>query len=135
MTDATTGSAASAPKPRPKYLNVFELGIKLPIPGILSIFHRISGVGLFFLLPFLVYLFDLSLNDPDAALWLVDSPLVKLILTGLLWAYLHHFCAGIRFLFLDCNKGVDLPAARRSSVIVFAVSLMLTIVLGVKLWL
>jgi succinate dehydrogenase / fumarate reductase cytochrome b subunit len=51
-----------------------------------------------------------------------------------LWAYLHHFCAGIRFLLLDLHKGLDLPAARMSSKIVLAVSLALTVIIGVKLW-
>jgi len=125
------------PRPRPKYLNVFELGAKLPLPGFLSILHRVSGLGLFLLLPFLLYLLDLSLTDPnqfESFKGIVGNPLVKLLLFGLLWAYLHHFCAGIRFLLLDAHIGVDLPQARRSTVIVFAVSLALTLILGVKLW-
>ena len=52
-----------------------------------------------------------------------DSPLVKLILLGLIWLYLHHFCAGIRYLLLDLHKGIDLESARLSSKIVFAVSI------------
>ena len=63
------------------------------------------------------------------------NPLVKLILLGLLWAYLHHFCAGIRFLFLDLHKGIDLKSAVLSSKIVFGVSIALTLIVGVKvLW-
>ena len=56
------------------------------------------------------------------------------MLLGFAWAYLHHFCAGIRYLLLDLHRGVDLPAARRSSVIVLVVSLALTLIVGVRLW-
>ena len=64
----------------------------------------------------------------------VGFPVVKLALLGLIWAYCHHFCAGIRYLFLDLNKGLDLPAARMSSWAVLVVSLSLTAFLGAKLW-
>ena len=128
-------SEVTARKPRPKYLALNE--IRLPLPGIVSILHRISGVGLFLMLPFLLYLLDRSLGSPEtfetfAAV--VDSWFIKLILFGLLWAYLHHFCAGIRFLMLDLDKGTDLPAARSSSRIVLVVSIVLTVIIGVKLW-
>ncbi|MDR1461852.1 MAG: succinate dehydrogenase, cytochrome b556 subunit [Azoarcus sp.] len=130
MTEATVSKPV--PRPRPKYLNVVK--IRLPLPGVVSIFHRVSGAGLFFLLPFLLYLLDKSLNSFNEFLAIVSYPLVKLLLLGLLWAYLHHFCAGIRFLLLDVHKGLDLPCARKSSYAVFAVSLALTFVIGVKLW-
>jgi succinate dehydrogenase / fumarate reductase cytochrome b subunit len=122
-------------KQRPKFLHLTE--IRLPLPGIVSILHRISGAGLFLFLPFLLYLFSASLTSPEsfeAYRETVSHPLVKLVLLGLLWAYLHHFCAGIRFLLLDMHKGLELAAARNSSRIVLAVSLALTLVLGVKLW-
>jgi succinate dehydrogenase / fumarate reductase cytochrome b subunit len=64
----------------------------------------------------------------------VSHPLAKLLLLGLLWAYLHHFCAGIRFLLLDMHKGVELQAARSSARIVLIVSLVLTVIIGVTLW-
>jgi len=135
MTEATLDK--QAPRPRPKYLNVFELGARLPLPGFLSILHRVSGAGLFLLLPFLLCLLDLSLTSPaafDDFKDVVANPLCKLLLLGLLWAYLHHFCAGIRFLLLDVHVGVDLPKARRSTVVVFVVSLALTLIIGVTLW-
>ncbi|MDR2690459.1 MAG: succinate dehydrogenase, cytochrome b556 subunit [Azoarcus sp.] len=122
-------------KPRPKYLNVVQ--IRLPLPGIVSIFHRVSGAGLFLLLPFLIWLLDLSLTSESSFVQfkaVIGHPLVKLLLLGLLWAYLHHFCAGIRFLLLDVHKGLDLPCARRSARIVLIVSLALTAIIGVKLW-
>jgi succinate dehydrogenase / fumarate reductase cytochrome b subunit len=127
-------SEVSVRKPRPKHLAVHE--IRLPLPGFVSILHRISGAGLFLLLPFLLYLFDLSLTQDSFATFsaVVGNPLVKLILLGLLWAYMHHFCAGIRFLLLDLHIGGDLQPARNSARLVLIVSLALTAVIGVALW-
>jgi succinate dehydrogenase / fumarate reductase cytochrome b subunit len=120
---------------RPKHLNLFQ--IRLPIPGIVSILHRISGASLFLMLPFLLYLLQQSLQSPDSYIHfreLVGHPLVKLVLLGLLWAFLHHFCAGIRYLTLDMHMGTDLAAARSSSYAVVGVSLVMTVILGVWLW-
>ena len=64
----------------------------------------------------------------------LGHPLVKLVLLGFTWAFLHHLCAGIRYLFLDVHKGIDLPTARATSFVVFAASLLLTAVFGAKLW-
>ena len=121
--------------PRPKYLAVWQ--IRLPLPAIVSILHRISGLGLFLLLPFLLCLFGMSLKSPESFetfKTIVGHPLAKLVLLGLLWACLHHFCAGIRFLFLDSHKGLDLPCARRSAAAVVIVSLFFTAVIGGLLW-
>lgn len=128
-------SEVTVRKQRPKHLALHE--IRLPLPGIVSILHRISGVGLFLMLPFLLYLLDSSLGSAESFETfsaVVGHPLAKLLLLGLLWAYMHHFCAGIRFLFLDLDKGTDLPAARNSARIVLVVSLVLTVIIGVKLW-
>lgn len=122
-------------KQRPKFLNLME--IRLPLPGVASILHRISGVGMFLMLPLLIWLLELSLKSSDSYQMLqsvVANPLVKLILIGLLWSFLHHFCMGIRILLIDMHIGVDKPQARASTKVVFAVSLLLTLVLGVKLW-
>lgn len=122
-------------KKRPKFLNLFE--IKLPLPGWASILHRISGAGLFLMLPLLIWLLGLSLGSPESFAdfkAIAAHPLVKLILTGLLWAYLHHFCMGIRILLIDMHIGVEKAQARTSTIAVLAVSLVLTIVLGAKLW-
>ncbi|MFT4174161.1 MAG: succinate dehydrogenase, cytochrome b556 subunit [Rhodocyclaceae bacterium] len=126
---------ATVRKTRPKHLNVMQ--IRLPLPGVLSIFHRVSGAGLFLCLPLILFLFGASLGTPEqfeTYRAVIANPLVKLVLLGLLWAYLHHFCAGIRFLFMDVHVGVDLPTARMSAAICFAVSLALTVIVGVKLW-
>jgi succinate dehydrogenase / fumarate reductase cytochrome b subunit len=126
---------AEITKKRPKYLNLFE--IKLPLPGFASILHRVSGLGLFLMLPLLIWLLELSLHSPDSYQTLqavTAHPLAKLVLIGLLWAFLHHFCMGIRILLIDIHVGVAKQQARSSAVAVLAVSLLLTLVLGVKLW-
>ncbi|MER2543929.1 MAG: succinate dehydrogenase, cytochrome b556 subunit [Candidatus Accumulibacter phosphatis] len=123
-------------KKRPKNLDLPT--IRLPLPGILSIIHRISGAGLFLLLPFLLWLFQSSLTSPETfavAKGVVAHPLAKIVLLGLIWFYMHHFCAGIRYLFLDLHKGVELEAARLSTKVVFVVSIALTLIIGAKvLW-
>lgn len=123
-------------KKRPKNLDI--MSIRLPLPGILSIIHRISGAVIFLLLPVLLWLFQSSLTSPETFATfksVVGNPLVKLILFGLIWLYMHHFCAGIRYLLLDLHKGIDLASARLSSKIVFVVSIALTLIIGAKvLW-
>lgn len=122
-------------KQRPKFLNLAE--IKLPLPGFASILHRISGAGLFLMLPLLIWLLDLSLKSPDSYQTFVSvtgHPLLKLLLIGLLWAFLHHFCMGVRILLIDMHIGVEKMAARASAKAVLFVSLGLTLILGVKLW-
>ena len=123
-------------KKRPKNLDLPT--IRLPLPGILSIIHRISGAGMFLMLPFLLWLFQSSLASPEtfaSAREVVGHPLAKIVLLGLIWFYMHHFCAGIRYLLLDLHKGVELEAARLSSKVVFAVSIALTLIIGAKvLW-
>ena len=120
-------------KQRPKFLTLSE--IRLPVPGFVSILHRISGAGLFLLLPWLVYLLQLSLTSPESFEHFkayVAHPLVKLILFGLTWAFLHHFCAGIRFLLLDIHVGIEKEQARASAKGVLVVSLALTALAAAK---
>jgi len=121
-------------KKRPLWYNLSPLN--LPLPGLVSILHRVSGAALFLLLLWLLYLLDASLESPErfaAVREAVSRPLPKLVLLGSLWAFLHHLCAGVRYLFLDIHKGVGLAAARMTSGAVFAVSLVLTAVLGWRL--
>lgn len=104
---------------RPVYLNLLK--IKLPVTGILSILHRLTGVLMVISLPFLVYLLDLSLsnsNDFDTAKELFTHPLMKISLSIYLWFLLHHLMAGIRFLLLDLDLGVERQAARHSAFVV-----------------
>ena len=134
-------SSAAAKRPRPKYLSLSALlfEIRMPASAWVSGFHRISGFLLF--LPFtawLLYLLDTSLASEQGFAHVRDdylgNPLAKLALLVLGWAFAHHFCAGIRFLLLDLNKGVDLLKARYSSYAVFAVSLLITLCVGWRLW-
>lgn len=122
-------------KQRPKHLNLFQ--IKLPLPGVVSFLHRVSGAGLFLFIPVALYLLQTSLGSPEgfvAARQILGGAFAKLILIGLLWALLHHFFAGLRFLLMDMHLCLDLAQARRSSKMVLAASLSLTFLLGVWLW-
>ena len=137
MSDAAAKTQAS--RVRPKYLNLQALlfEIRLPLPGWISILHRISGALLFVALVWLLWMLDRSLSSEAAfnkikhyaGLWPV-----KLALLVLVWAYCHHFFAGIRYLFLDLDKGIDLVTARLTSWLVLASSLGLTAFLGWKMW-
>ena len=122
-------------KQRPKHLALHE--IRLPLAGFASILHRISGAGLFLMLPLLIWLFQLSLDSTQngSALFaaVTGNILVKLILLGLLWAFLHHFCMGIRILLIDIHVGVEKQQAHASAIAVLAVSLTLTLIFGLKL--
>jgi succinate dehydrogenase / fumarate reductase cytochrome b subunit len=123
-------------KKRPVYLNLVRLSLDLPLPGIVSILHRISGAMLFFFLFLLLSLLQDSLASPQsfaAFRQTIANPVVKFLLLGLLWAYLHHLCAGIRYLFLDIDKGVALPTARATSWAVLGVAIALTVVFGERL--
>ncbi len=122
-------------KNRPKHLAILK--INLPLPGIVSILHRISGVLLFVALPLLLFTTDQSLRSIETYTNLTEMlshPILKLILLGLMWAFLHHFCAGLRYLAIDLHLLSHLSAARTSSKWVMLVSLSLTVILGVKLW-
>ena len=128
-------SDAVVRKKRPVYLNL--VAIRLPLPGFVSILHRISGAFLFLAVLWLLFLLDRSLSSESGfasvkhytQLWPV-----KLCLLAMIWAYCHHFCAGIRFLLLDLDKGIDLATARMTSWVVLAASLAATAFFGWKLW-
>jgi succinate dehydrogenase / fumarate reductase cytochrome b subunit len=122
-------------KKHPKYLDL--LNIRLPLPGWISILHRLSGAVLFLFIPFLLWLLQASLATADTYAGFkstLASPLVKLILFGLVWAFLHHFFAGIRYLALDMLLGIELGPARASSTAVLIASIVLTLLIGVRLW-
>lgn len=123
-------------KQRPVYLDLPR--IRLPLPGIVSILHRVSGALLFVAgIPLLLAGVAGSLASPEAYADLKAGfahPVAKLVLIGFVWAYVHHFCAGIRYLLLDLHRGIELEPARRSSVIVLVFSVALTMIVGVRLW-
>jgi len=119
---------------RPKFLDL--LAIRQPLAAVVSILHRISGALLFLALPALIAMFGLSLESPagfERAGELMRQPMIGIPLFGLAWAYLHHFCAGVRFLLLDMHIGLDKDGARRSALAVLAISLGLTALLAAKL--
>ncbi|KXW56856.1 MAG: succinate dehydrogenase, cytochrome b556 subunit [Betaproteobacteria bacterium] len=123
-------------KKRPKNLDLTT--IKLPVPGIVSILHRVSGALLFLIgVPLLLITLQSVLGNPSdfqIIQTLYDNFLIKLVLIMILWSFLHHFCAGIRYLLLDMHIGIELAGARLSSMVVLAVSIILTVLFGVKLW-
>ena len=129
---------AAIKKARPKYLSLAALlfEIRLPLPAWVSILHRISGALLFVGTVWLLFLLDRSLVS-DAGFESIKRytahPLVKIALLVLIWSYSHHFCAGIRFLFLDIHKGIDKETARVTSIIVIVAGLALTALFGARL--
>jgi succinate dehydrogenase / fumarate reductase cytochrome b subunit len=93
---------------RPVYLNLFK--IRLPATGVVSFAHRVSGFLLFLAIPFSIYILDLSVSSVDGfeqGRQLLQQPLLQLLLLVAVWALVHHFLAGIRYLLLDFDIGVD----------------------------
>ncbi|NOL49415.1 succinate dehydrogenase, cytochrome b556 subunit [Pelistega europaea] len=128
-------------KPRREFRNVdFQLittKYRLPFAGKVSILHRVSGALLFLSLPLLITIFTYSVASPItfAALGAgVGGVFLKLVLLVLLWGFMHHLCAGIRFLILDLHIGMDKVSAQKSAKAVLAVSLTLTVIFAIKLF-
>jgi succinate dehydrogenase / fumarate reductase cytochrome b subunit len=131
----------TGPRVRPQYRNIHVFQIlqyRLPLAGVVSILHRVSGALMFLLgLPFVLYLFQQSITSEisfQSYRAIVSGWFAKLVLLALIWAYLHHFCAGIRYLVLDVHVGVEKDQARTSAAVVVGVSLALTLVVALKLF-
>ena len=117
---------------------------RLPLAGVVSILHRASGAMMFVLLPLLIWLFDTSVTSEisfevfrsafGAGIGFVPGWLIKLAVLGLIWAYLHHFIAGVRHLWMDATHSVTLEFGRRSAVVTLASSMLLTVLLGARLF-
>ena len=121
---------------RPKNLNL--LTIRLPINALVSILHRATGCLLFLILPILLILVQLSLSSAEyyqMVVYILHSPIVKLMLLGLAWAFFHHFFAGIRHLAMDVHWMTSLMKARYTSKVVLVLGAVTTLVLAIKLWL
>lgn len=122
---------------RPVFLNLTK--IKLPLPGVLSIFHRVSGVLLILTMPFLVWIFGLSLQSNESFEYTVkllsDSILVKLAIVAVLWSITHHMLAGLRFLLIDAGAGVSKQTSVQSSVLILIVSTVALLALLAKAFL
>ena len=120
------------------------LGYRLPLAGIVSILHRVSGLIMFILMPFIIWMFDTSLTSEITysqftsvfigGAGFVPGWFFKLVALALIWAYLHHFIAGVRHLWMDATHAVTLEFGRQSAVFTLVVSLALTLALGVKLF-
>lgn len=121
---------------RPKYLNLTK--INLPITGIASILHRISGVLLFLGIPFFIYALSLSLHSPESFAQIhafFDNMAIRALGLILVYALAHHFFAGIRFLLLDLDIGIDLKTASASALaaILAGLTVFVFVVIGILL--
>lgn len=135
-------------KKRPEFRNINALSdlpsYRLPAAGIVSILHRISGVVMFLLLPFVVWLFDTSVSSEisfakftaafNVGIGFVPGVLVKLITLAIIWAFLHHIVAGLRHLYMDVCHAVTKEFGKSSAVFTLIVSLGLTAALAAKLF-
>lgn len=119
---------------RPFFLNLLK--IRLPVPGVVSIMHRISGVFMFIAIPLVMYVFELSLRDAasfaQAADWLAQ-PLVRLVVLLLIWALLHHLFAGIRFLLTDFEIGLGKEQSRMTAWAVIAAEVLVMLWIIVRM--
>ncbi|MBV8125579.1 MAG: succinate dehydrogenase, cytochrome b556 subunit [Burkholderiaceae bacterium] len=145
MTNATTNAAT---KKRPVFRNINALtdlpSYRLPAAAKVSILHRISGVLMFLLLPFIVWMFDNSLSSEIsydaftnvfvAGCGFVPAWGVKLVTLALCWAFLHHFCAGVRHLWMDATHSVTKEQGHSSAIVVLVISLLLTLAVAAKLF-
>jgi succinate dehydrogenase / fumarate reductase, cytochrome b subunit len=136
-----------AQKQRPEFRNINALRdlptYRLPAPGWVSILHRVSGVLMFLLLPFIIWMFDTSVSSEYSfarfrgafTAGLVPGWFFKLVALALIWAYLHHFIAGVRHVWMDIShKAVSKAFGGLSAKVTLALSLGLTVVLGLKLF-
>ncbi|MBS0292195.1 MAG: succinate dehydrogenase, cytochrome b556 subunit [Proteobacteria bacterium] len=135
-------------KKRPQYrnLNLFTdiRTYRLPLAGMVSILHRVSGMLLFILLPFIIWLFDKSVSSEisfgsftaafTAGLGFLPGWFIKLVVLVLIWAYLHHLAAGVRHLVLDVTHRTTKDFGRQSAVATLVFSIVLTLILGAKLF-
>ncbi len=126
----------AVPDNRPFFLNLIK--IRLPITGFVSIFHRISGLLLFLAIPFSVYLLDLSLSSKSGfnkAVDILNNTCLQLISLLLLWSIVHHVIAGIRFLLLDFDIGIEKKQATRFAWGVFMIDVIVFVFLSVEIFL
>jgi succinate dehydrogenase / fumarate reductase cytochrome b subunit len=115
---------------RPKYLNLFK--IRLPITGVASINHRLSGLILFLSIPVSLYLFQISMTSETGfseALAFLSSPWVKFASVLLIWSFVHHLFAGFRFLLIDQNIGISLSSARKTAWFVVLAAVIVTLII------
>lgn len=140
--------ATSTTKKRPEFRNIDTaslLSYRWPVASLASGMHRVSGAIMFFLLPFVIWMFDASVSSEfsftkfkaafNVGMLGIPGFLWKLVVLGLIWAFLHHFFAGIRHLWFDTHHHhVTKDLGRQTGVLVIALTLSLTLVLGAKLF-
>ena len=126
---------------RPKFTNIHVsqiLQYRLPLAGIISILHRVSGAAMFlFGIPLVLYMFGLSLTSELSYVELQNFTAhwaLKIILLGFIWSFCHHFFCGIRYLSLDLHKGLEKGQAKTSATMVIGASLLATAFFGLKLF-
>jgi len=144
MTELATPSRPQRPEFR--NINAFKdlPTYRWPLAAIVSGMHRISGLFMFLLLPFIIWLFDTSVSSEysyarfsalfGAGLGVVPGWFFKLVALALIWAYLHHIIAGLRHLWMDVAHAVSKEFGRSSAIVTLVLSLGLTAVLGAKLF-
>ena len=141
---------ASKQRPkRPEFRNINAFKdlttYRLPLAGFVSILHRISGAIMFLLMPFIIWMFDTSISSEisfekfkaafNVGMLGLPGVLWKLVALALIWAYLHHFIAGLRHLWMDINhEAINLQFGKSSAIATLALSIGLTFVLGAKLF-
>lgn len=142
MAEATKARPTVRPGENMRLIEALQY--RLPLAAKVSILHRASGMMMFFLLPFVVWLFDKSVTSEItydvfasafvAGIGFVPGVIVKLVVLALIWAYLHHICAGLRHLWMDVNHSVTKQQGHSSAIATFAISIALTVALGLKLF-
>jgi succinate dehydrogenase / fumarate reductase cytochrome b subunit len=141
---AQTAEAARKQRPGENMRLVDALAYRLPLAGLVSILHRASGLVMFILLPFIIWMFDTSVTSEisysqftsvfSAGTGFLPGWFYKLVALALIWAYLHHLIAGLRHLWMDATHAVTLEFGRSSAVFTLVVSVVLTLALGAKLF-
>ncbi|MFM2427434.1 MAG: hypothetical protein RL707_1260 [Pseudomonadota bacterium] len=135
-------------KKRPEFRNINAFtdlpSYRLPVAGVVSILHRVSGLIMFLLLPLIVWLFDTSVSSEisfarfsaafNVGLGFVPAVLVKVVVLALIWSYLHHMIAGVRHIYMDVCHAVTKEFGKSSAIVTLALSLGLTAALGAKLF-
>ncbi len=144
MTELT--SEGRAKRPEFRNINAFQdlPGYRWPLAAIVSGMHRASGLLMFLLMPFIIWMFDTSVSSEISfarftsafqnGIGFIPGILVKLVTLALIWAYLHHFFAGLRHIRMDIFHTVSKVQGKSTAVITLVLSLGLTVILGAKLF-
>lgn len=140
---------ATPAKKRPEFRNINAFtdlpGYRLPLAGIVSILHRVSGAIMFVLMPLILWMFDTSISSEisfakfkgafNIGMLGLPGMIWKLLALALIWAFTHHFIAGLRHLWSDTHhSAVTKEFGKSSALATLVLSIGLTVVLGAKLF-